>query len=143
MRKGDIRKASVIVGENWSKRYQRTSAVEMKAEFANKVYPPKYVVAEEGGEVVGLGGYIQSWMDYHVYNIFWIAVEPRQQGRGIGTKIVRKIISDIKKKIGESSAHMVLLTTDKPRFYSKKFGFRILASFGDMEHKLMGLKLNK
>ena len=49
MRKGDIRKASVIVGENWSKRYQRTSAVEMKAEFANKVYPPKYVVAEEEG----------------------------------------------------------------------------------------------
>ena len=39
-------------------------------------------------------------------------------------------MSDIKKKGGGNSAQMVLLTTDKPGFYSKKFGFRVLASFG-------------
>ena len=143
LRKRDIRKASVIVGEDWSKKYQRTSAVEMGAEFVNRVDPPKYVVAEEKGEVVGLGGYIQSWMDYHVYNIFWIAVKPKWQDKGIGTAIVGKIISDIKKREGENKAHMVLLTTNKPGFYAKKFGFKILTSFGDREHKLMGLKFSR
>lgn len=142
LKKTDIGQASEIVGEDWSKSYRKTSAVEMKAEFINKVDPPKYMVAEDGGRVVGLGGYIQSWMDYHVYNIFWVAVEPKWQGKGIGKGIVNGLISDIKKARGENKAHMILLTTDKPSFYSKNFGFKTISTFGDKKHKLMGLKIS-
>jgi len=58
-----------------------------------------------------------SWMDYNIYNIFWVNVSPIHQGKGIGTALIEKIIKIIKRK----KAKIILLTTSKPKFYSKKF----------------------
>ncbi|MCL5430585.1 MAG: GNAT family N-acetyltransferase [Candidatus Marsarchaeota archaeon] len=144
LKKSDIRSTSKIVLENYSRRYQLNAAKEMRAEWRNHVDPPRYIVAEESGKIIGLGGYTQSWMDYHIYNVFWINVEPKWQGRGVGTKIMQKIISDIKKKRGlDKTASMILLTTDKPGFYSEKFGFKTLSMFRHNKHYLMGLKVDR
>lgn len=141
LRRGDISSASKIIGRNYSLKYQHSSIREMNAMFDNKVIPPKYFVAEENEAVIGCGGYIQSWMDYTVYNIFWINVMPEYQRKGIGTKMVGTIIAEIKrqKHVGHK-AGMILLSTDKPRFYKEKFGFKVLSRLQN-KYSLMGLKL--
>lgn len=144
MKKSEAGIASKIIGNNYSKSWELTSLKELNAMFNNKVIPPKYLVSEDKGKIVGLGGYIQSWMDYHVYNIFWINVEKSNQHKGIGTKIVQEIINNIKNiKDKESKATLILLTCTQENynFYHKKFKFRSLARFGKKKYYLMGLNV--
>lgn len=133
----DIVKASKIVGQNYSKKYETLSHMEMEAMFKNHGIKPQYIVAEEKGEIIGFAGYKQSWMDYDIYNIFWVNVIKSHQNKGIGTDLIQKIIDIIKKK----KAKMILLTTDNPKFYSKKFKFKTLSKFKCDKHNLMALKL--
>jgi predicted N-acetyltransferase YhbS len=76
-------------------------------------------------------------MDYDIYNIFWVNVMPMHQGKGIGSALVQKIIGIIKKK----NAKLILLSTSKPEFYSKKFKFKTLSKFKSDKYDLMSLKL--
>lgn len=137
LKKTDIKKASRIVGQNYSKLYEKKSLFELEAMFKNHAVIPKYFVAEEKEEIVGLAGYVQSWMDYNIYEIFWVSVLPQYQRMGIGTMLVEKILNIIKKCNNEAT---ILLTTDKPTFYSKKFNFKILSTFEKSKEYLMILK---
>jgi N-acetylglutamate synthase-like GNAT family acetyltransferase len=120
--KKDIIPASKLVGLNYSKEYEKSSKKEIDATFKNKIIAPKYIVAEEEGKLVGFAGFIQSWMDYGIYQIFWVNVEPKHQGKGIGTKLINEIIKRVKNKKGRDKANMILLTTTSPEFY-ERFGF--------------------
>ncbi len=138
IKQNEIGLAVNIIQENYSKKYRKAAFKEMEAMFKNYTARPKYIVAEEKGEIIGLGGYIQSWMDYNIYQIFWINIKPGFQNKGIGTKLIERIIRILKNK----KASMILLTTSKPRFYSKKFNFKTLAKFKNKKYDLMCLKLN-
>ena len=137
MKPGDIRTASKIVGLNYTKEYQRSSRTEMEAMFKKYVIRPQYIVAEDNGKIVGLGGYTQSWMDYHVYTIFWVNVLPQEQRKGIGHALVKKIIENIKKE----NAKLILLSTDKPEYYSRNFKFKKMIKVKNSKYVLMSLDL--
>ena len=139
LKKEDILLLSKIVSLNYSKKYGENSKKEIEASFENKIIPPKYLVAEEKGKIFGFAGYIQSWMDYSVYNIFWVNVHPDYQKQNIGSKLVKEVIKKIKSIKGDYKAKMILLTTTKPKFYSERFGFEIMSSLGKDE-VLMSLK---
>lgn len=143
LKKGEIKEVSKIVGVNYSKDYQKKSFAEMEAMFKNHVAKPSYIVAESKGKVLGFAGYIQSWMDYNIYQIFWVNVSPEYQGEGVGTALVKNVIERIRKK---KDAKIILLTTDKPDFYAKKFCFKTLNKFNcgeeeEEEYELMFLSL--
>jgi hypothetical protein len=72
IRKNEAGVASRIVGINYSSKYQRLSKLEIEAMFKNYTGAPRYLVAEDGGKIVGFAGHIQSWMDYNIYQIFWV-----------------------------------------------------------------------
>jgi N-acetylglutamate synthase-like GNAT family acetyltransferase len=135
----DVITASKLVGLNYSKKYENSSKNEIEAMFTSKVCPPKYIVAEENGRVIGFAGYIQSWMDYHIYQIFWVNVKPGDKGKGIGTKMIKEIIKTIKKEKCENKAYMIQLTTTFPKFY-KRLGFKKINEF-KKKHYLMSLEL--
>ena len=117
LQKKDIVAASKIVGLNYSKKDEILSKIELEAMFEKYTYAPKYIVAEENKKIVGFAGYIMSWMDYHVYNIFWVNVAPKHQGKGIGIKLVKRAILEIQKNKGYKVANMIIITTNKPKFY--------------------------
>lgn len=135
----DLKKASKIVGQNYSKKFEKASFKEMEAMFKNYVAKPHYIVAEDKDEIIGLAGYMQSWIDYNVYDIFWVNVTPSHQRKGIGFALVKRVIEIIKKK----KASIILLTTSKPKFYAKKFKFKTLTKFKNNKYDLMSLKLGK
>ena len=96
--KADILKASGIVKANYSEFYGKKSKAEMADAFGKGAIRPRYLVAEEKGKIIGLTGYMQSWIDYNAYEIFWVNVSPKHQGKGIGTMLVKGAIAEIKKK---------------------------------------------
>ena len=138
----DIEPASKIVGKNYSKKWQKTSAEELKAMFSNAVIRPEYWVVEDRGEIIGFAGYTQSWMDYNVYQIFWVNVSPDHQQKGIGKKLVAKIITEIKKR---KNSYLIQLTATLPnsKYYAEKFGFKVIQNIGPKPYYyLMSLALN-
>jgi L-amino acid N-acyltransferase YncA len=126
LRTADIPAATHIVAANYSKKYATLAKKELEAMFRTAVYTPTFLVAEEKSEVIGLTGYIQSWMDYQVYHLFWVNVSGVHQGRGVGKKLILEALKRIKKQQGINKARMVLITTTVPAFYTQ-FNFRKLA----------------
>jgi N-acetylglutamate synthase-like GNAT family acetyltransferase len=142
LKEKDIKNAARIVGINYSKKYERSATLELKAMFGSSPSKPKYYVAEANDKIVGFAGFIQSWMDYNIYQIFWVNVLPKEQGKNIGKDLVAKIISEIKKK---KDANLILLTADagvkNNDYYRKNFGFKTLELFDKKSYHLMSLSL--
>lgn len=129
LKQEEIGAVSEIIGKNWTQEDAQASRPELEAMFTQKVMPPTYLVAESDNEIRGVAGYVQSWMDYHAYHIFWVNVDPEHQRRGIGTSLVQKAIYEIKKQEGENRAKIILLTAKDTEFYEKIFGFKVYYPF--------------
>ncbi len=123
LRKNEVNSAARLVGLNYSKKDQQVARRELIAMFKNYALKPTYLVAEEKGEILGFGGYCLSSISYHIYEVFWINVAPKHQGKGIGTALTKALIQTIKNIKGRYKANMILLTAWQPRYYAR-FGFR-------------------
>lgn len=132
LEKDDIPAAARIVGMNYNAKYESLSHKELAAMFSNMAIKPKYVVADDEGDIVGFGGYTQSWMDYGVYEMFWVNVDPDYQKAGLGKRIVNWLIADIVRESDNEA--LIQLTADAsvglPEYYSKNFGFETIQEFG-------------
>lgn len=138
LRQKDIPVCAQMVTTNFTKKYTQASIDEMEAMFYNKGPRPKFFVATERGQVIGMAAYTISWMDYSMCEIIWLNVEPTHQRRGIGTALTEALIRQIKKK---KEIKAILLSTTKPLFYKKRFGFKILSKFPNDHYDLMMLRL--
>lgn len=140
MTPSDIPNCLAIVSECWGKATAQTARPEFEAMFANAVWRPLFYVAEQDDVIVGMAGYIASWLDYGIYEMFWHCVLPRARRQGIGESLVRRRLADL-----TPLADIVMIDTSAPAYYAKHFGFEFVASapsagsFGD--HHIMMLKL--
>lgn len=136
----DIKAAAAIAAANWSKKWSGPAERETKEMFGKSEIRPTYYVAEEDGEIVGFTGYMMSWMDYNIYQIFWVNVLPKRQKQGIGKMLIQKVIREVKKK---KSVHLLLLTSSNKtlQYYEKLFGFKVLQKFMGQDYNLMSLDL--
>lgn len=125
LRPSDIDTCAGIVRENYEVKYEKSAKIEMREMFGKAPIRPTFVVAEEGKKIVGFAGCMQSWMDYHVYLIFWVNVKPSEQKRGIGKRMIGQILTLLKKKKG---ADYVILTTKSPKYYAEHFSFETLTT---------------
>lgn len=144
LRTNEVRVTASMVGKNYSREYELLARRELGDMFSSRGGPrPIYFVAEEQGRIVGFAGYIQSWMDYNIYQIFWVNVLPDHQRHGIGKMLVARLIQEIQKKKG---AFLILLTADArkglPDYYARHFGFSTLQKFSPNYH-LMSLPVNE
>ncbi len=80
--------------------------------------PETFLVAEEGGEVLG---YVIASMDRSAGNIVSIAVSPTERGRGVG----RKLMLDALQILRKSGVETVRLEVRKSNSGAKRFYERL------------------
>ena len=103
---------------------------------------PTFLVAEENGQIVGYIGYAPSRVNYRIYQIFSLQVDSHYQNKGIGTKLMKKAVDNIKsEKRYKKDDYLVLLTSVKPDYYKNKFGFKTLEKIKVNGSCLMSLRV--
>lgn len=142
LKQSEIKIAGSIVKKNYNVQDQKSVILEMEDMFRKGSIRPKYIVAEDNGQILGFAGYMQSWIDYAIYQIFWVNVIPEMQNKGIGKILVKKIISEIKKDKG---AKLIILSASIPEYYTRNFKFKTIDFFNGNTHKhyLLSLKVKK
>ncbi|MCH7568110.1 MAG: GNAT family N-acetyltransferase [Nanoarchaeota archaeon] len=138
-KKEDISKMFEILKINSPKYPKKLAFQELNEMFSKSLLKPTYIVAEDKKEIFAFGGFISSWIDNLVFNIFWVNTNPKYESQGIGSKLMKDLIDRIK-KTKNIKAKMILISTNKPTFY-KKFGFKKVASKYDRDYILMSLNL--
>lgn len=142
LKKKDALACSKIAARNYSREDQRMSYEEIMSQFSNSAIKPKFYVVEYKKEIVAFGGCVQTWADYDIYQIFWVNVSPDYQQQGIGKKLVKRLIAEIKKN---KKAQMIHLTATNKNsvYYKDNFGFKTLKHFKKGMQHFMALDLKK
>ena len=139
-KKEDILQMLEIINVNSPKYPKRIAIKEIKEMFSQSLHKPTYIVAKEKKEIGAFGGFISSWIDSMIFNIFWMNTNPKYKNKGIGTKLMKELIKRIKSIKEKSKAKMIIISTKIPSFY-KKFGFKKITSKYDREYILMALNI--
>lgn len=138
-KRSDLKAMTDIIGRTFSKADAREARAEILEIMSLKSSKQLFVVAEQDGELLGLAGMAQSWLDFHAYEVFWVAVRPDRQKGGIGAKIVADLLKRAKGFKGQNRADAVILSTDSPAFFAK-CGFAAVDEFKRNGCTLMTVK---
>jgi len=138
-KKEDISKMFEILKINSPKYPKKLAFQELNEMFSKSLLKPTYIVIEDKKEILAFGGFIYSWIDNMVFNIFWVNTNPKYKSQGVGSKLMNDLIDRIK-KTKNIKAKMILISTKIPNFY-KKFGFKKVTSKYDGDYILMSLNL--
>ena len=82
--KKDIPQMFEIVKINSPKYPKNIVLKELNEMFSKSLLKPTYIVAIDKGIVLSFNGFIPSWVDNMVINLFWANTHPDYQGKGIG-----------------------------------------------------------
>ncbi|MBR9701782.1 GNAT family N-acetyltransferase [Candidatus Pacearchaeota archaeon] len=137
--KKDIPKMFEIFKLNGSKYPKNLALKELNEMFSKSLIKPTYIVVEDKKEIIAFGGFIPSWIDNMVFNIFWVNTNPKYQSQGVGSRLMNDLINRIK-RTKNIKTKMILISTKIPEFY-KKFGFKKVAPKYDGDYILMVKKL--
>ena len=132
--KRDVSQMVEIIRLN-NPKYSGNSSKEINEMFSTSLFKPTFIVAEENKRILAFNGYVSSWVDNNVYNLFWVNTHPNHIGNGIQTKLIKEIIKEIK-KIKNPKAKIIMISTKIPSFF-KKFGFKKIGQKYDRDYVLM------
>lgn len=110
-------------------------AVELVDEALNRGEASGYyfIFAEQAGQVMGYGCYGPITVTTHSYDLYWIVVDPSQQGKGLGRDLLQRAEQRIAGRGGrqvyiETSGQETYLPTR--RFY-ERCGYELEATIRD------------
>jgi len=93
----------------------------------------RFVVAENGGQVVGYGCWGEIPLTAGAYDIYWIAVDPEIQGEGVGSRMLAFMEDEIMK----SQGRVILIETSSSedyqgtRHFYEKCGYQLESRIQD------------
>jgi len=88
---------------------------------------------EEGGEILGFAYYAPASMTDRAWYLYWIAVAPKRQGKGLGSDLLRHVEDDVRHRNGR----LFLIETsslphyDPTRRFYLKHGYEVGAVLRD------------
>ena len=138
--KKDIQQMVEIIKINSPRYPMEIAKKEITEMFSQSLRKPTYLVIENNKKIVAFGGFIRSWIDDMIFNIFWVNANPQYKNKGFGTKLIKGLINEIKNIREKPKAKMIIISTKIPSFY-KKFGFKTIINKYDREYVLMKKKL--
>ena len=114
---------------------------EMREAFSESLYRPVYWVALDKDKPVGMAGFVPSFLDFETYELFWVAVRPDWQSKGVGSRVVRAALDAVANLPDRPRPCQVLLSTDLDGYFAR-LGFERLAKSPKGEGWLMRLKID-
>ena len=93
----------------------------------------EYVVAEEEGAILGYACWGKASMSDGTWDLYWIAIDPRSQGRGIGRQLVEHCEQAVRKARGRS---LLVETSSRAGYegtlaFYRALNYEVLARFRD------------
>ncbi|MCC6740712.1 MAG: GNAT family N-acetyltransferase [Planctomycetia bacterium] len=93
----------------------------------------RFVVAEEDGRVLGYACWGLASLSDGTWDLYWVAVDARGRGRGIGRMLVEHCEEVVKKERGRS---LLVETSSRPGYegtlaFYRSLGYEVLARFRD------------
>jgi N-acetylglutamate synthase-like GNAT family acetyltransferase len=138
--KKDTKEILEIIKLNSPKYPLQEAKKEILEMFSKSFNKPTYFVAQQEKKIIALGGFIRSWADNTLLEMFWISVHPDFKSRGIGKKIVETLIEEITNLKSKPKPKLILISTKIPSFF-EKFGFKIVSRNYDKDYSLMEKRL--
>ncbi len=88
----------------------------------------RFVVAESDGAVVGYACFGLAPLTDGVFDLYWIAVDPRRQGAGIG----RRLLREVERRARGARGRWVLIETASKPSYAATRAFYERAGYGEV-----------
>lgn len=90
-------------------------------------------VLSDGNTVIGYVCYGENPVASGIWDLYWICIDPKKQGRGYGEILVKKVEEVARKKGGRSIfiETSSLPSYEKARIFYEKLGFKIVAIIKD------------
>jgi|BarGraIncu00222A_1022003.scaffolds.fasta_scaffold101652_1 GNAT superfamily N-acetyltransferase len=125
MAQGDLPGVLAVASSGFSRADAQMAQPDFNQMFSPAAWRPFFYVAVSQGDerIIGVTGYAVSWLNYSVYDLFWVGVLKEFQKKGIGKALVEQCLSDL-----ATIADQVILATDIPKFYEKNWKFAIMGS---------------
>ena len=81
------------------------------------------VVYEDGGKIVGYAYYAEASMTDRTWYLWWIAVDPSTQGKGVGKMLMRHVEDDARRR----GARLMFIETSSVPLYepTRQFYLRV------------------
>jgi ribosomal protein S18 acetylase RimI-like enzyme len=91
------------------------------------------ITSERDGKVVGFAYYAPDSMTDRTGYLYWIAIDPRVQGKGLGAELMSYLEADVKARRGRLLFIETSSTTpyDPTRRFYEKFGYVVAAVLRD------------
>lgn len=130
-------------GDDYTKDQFNTIEEEFKAAFDNEWWGrPNYYVFESEGQILGMGGYALSWLDWGVYEMFWSCVKNGYKNQGIGKALVahreKEIIKEASGIKFKRDITILFSCTQTVVEYHKKNGYKVLINKASGKEVIMG-----
>ncbi|HYC61570.1 MAG TPA: N-acetyltransferase [Thermoanaerobaculia bacterium] len=87
-----------------------------------------YVLEDPEGAVQGYVCYAPTPLTDGVYDLYWIAVDPNRQGRGLGQMLLRFVETELRRRDGR----MLLIETSSKRSYAPTVRFYQRAGYREI-----------
>ncbi len=108
-------------------------AIELVDIYLDEKHPERkdYVTAvleEPEGQVQGYVTFGATPLTDGVYDLYWIAVDPKQQGRGFGQVLLRHVENEVRRQRGR----MLLIETSSKMSYASTIRFYERAGYAEI-----------
>lgn len=122
----DLPACAMLVEKEWGCEAAERAHLQMIEAFrmTETQLPPHFYVVESEGEVIGFAGFKATMLMKNAYDLIWIALAPKAQGLGFGTKLTNLRLDEIARRGGT----LVSLMTEKPNYF-RQFGFEVARVF--------------
>jgi len=127
----EIHQAADIVTAEWGEKYGKLF-IEESMLSATIEGSATYGIVSDAGKVIATGTIVKSMIDYALWGITWVVVDPAIRKQGLGTEITRALIDHARANGSRfpSQSVVIELTTTTPEYYTR-FGFKPVTRWGE------------
>ena len=107
-------------GEEWRESAEKDFAIT----FSDYPHPFTTLIAVKDNNIIGVAQCLTAYLTPNAYMIAWVCVEPKLQGQGIGSFIMKQACNHIEENFLKGKSGTIFLVSAIDYKFYEKFGFK-------------------